>query len=151
MEHEIVNMDSFEIIGIGLACTGFDTRGIPDLWELQFFPRIRELNPELRIIGACLPAVDGFHYVAAAEMPSGSELPQGMEQHVIPAARWFTMRYLGKPAELIMSFAKILHEHLPAAGLKHADGPICLEIYPQDCWNAQTGEVTADLYVQLED
>jgi len=148
-QHEIVELEAFGVIGLGLDCAEGETQGIGPLWEEQFFPRWQELDPQQRVVGVCFARTAGFRYLAAAEMPKGSPVPPGMEAAIVPAGRYVKVRFVGKPQEMPVAFETIFSELLPAVGLAAAPGMVCLEDYPHDCMDEATGTLSCDLYVQL--
>ena len=149
MDYETTQLEGYSVIGLGLDCADGETEGIGPLWEKQFFPRWKELNPTQRIVGLSLPREGGFRYLAAAEMPDDATVPDGMERAAVPAGNYLKVRFVGKPTEMPQAFARIFSELLPASGAKQHDSPVCIEDYPHDCWDEATGTVTCDLYVQL--
>ncbi len=151
MEHEVVNMDGFNVIGLGLDCAQGETEGIGPLWEKQFFPRFKELNPTQRIVGVSFGRPGGFRYMAAAEASADAAVPEGMEAATVPAGRYVKVRFVGKPQEMPATFDAIYGKLLPAEGLVQAGVTVCLEDYPHDCMDEATGTLTCDLYVLLAD
>lgn len=148
MEHSIVELDGFQIIGLGIECPGFDGSGIGELWG-QFFQRFGELPQTGRIIGASYPRSDGYYYIAGAEVPAGTAVPQGMVAASVPAARYFKVLFHDKAPKMATAFSPIFSEMLPAAGLEPAADPVCLEDYPEDFMDEEAGTMKLDLLVQL--
>jgi predicted transcriptional regulator YdeE len=148
MEHEVVEFAPFTVIGLGIACPGYDGSGIGDRW-MQFNARSGELPPGGRVWGASLPAEDGFYYIAGHEVPAGTPVPEGMEATVIPGAKYFRVHFHDTPDQMAPTFGRIFHELLPGAGLTPAHGPVCLEEYGPDWHDEAAGKYRCDLYVQL--
>jgi predicted transcriptional regulator YdeE len=147
VEHRIVDLPAFTVVGLGVDCPGFDTSGLAGAWE-RFLSRMGELPAE-GTFGAGLPRQNGFYYVAGAKVPAGTSVPTGMEAAAIPGAKYFSVHFAGQPSQMGAAFSRMFSELIPAAGLQFAPGPVCLEEYGPDCHDAATGTLSCDLYVQL--
>lgn len=147
MEHTIEEFAAFTVIGLGLDCPGFDGSGIGGLWT-QFNVRAGEL-PAGRVWGAGLPRENGFYYIAGHQVAEGTPVPDGMEATEIPAAKYFHVEFHDHPSQMGPTYSRMFSELIPAAGLKHAPGPVCLEDYPPDWHDEAAGKFRCNLYVQL--
>jgi AraC family transcriptional regulator len=148
MEHKIVSLPAFRVVGLGLDCPGFKANGIGELWG-RFFPRLGEISRPGRILGVSLPHDNGFYYIAGAETPADAALPPGMEEALIPGGEYFSVRFHDAAPKLSSAFSPIFSQMLPAAGREPAAKPICLEDYPPDCHDPEAGTLKCDLLVQL--
>lgn len=148
MDHDVREMTGFRVVGLGLDCPGFDGSGIGKLWG-DLFCRMKELKPIGRMFGISLPRENGYYYIAGAEVAAADSVPEGMEEVQVPDARWFRVHFMDKAPKMSTAFGPIFSEMLPAAGLKPAESPLCLEDYPPDCMDEAAGTLKCDLYVQL--
>jgi predicted transcriptional regulator YdeE len=146
--HSVVDFAATTVIGLGLDCPGFDFSGVGPLWD-RFAPRMTELPAGGRVFGVGLPRADGCYYIAGVEVPEGTALPEGMEQTVIPAAQYFRVHFHDRPDAMGAMFGRIFSELIPAAGLRHAPGPVCLEEYGPGWHEEEAGKFNIHLYVQL--
>ena len=107
------------------------------------------MPPTERGIGAGLPRRDGFYYIAGWAVPDGTGVPDGMEQTVIPPARYFKVHFHDQAHKIRTAFTTVFCELLPASGLTPVYGPVCFEDYPPTCHDPVAGTLKCDLYVQL--
>jgi predicted transcriptional regulator YdeE len=149
MEHSVVAFPDFSVTGLGLDCPGFDASGIGELWT-RFNARAGEL-PHGRVWGVGLPRENGFYYVAGHETAAGAPVPEGMETAPIPGARYFCVDFHDHPAQMGPTYSRMFSELIPAAGLRHAPGPVCLKLYGPDWHDEAAGKFRLKLYVQLAD
>lgn len=152
MEARIVTLEGFLVIGLGLDCKLDDTSGIMPLWEEKFFPRFGEITGSRGIWGVCLDNGDpeGFYYLACCKVGDAAVVPAGMELREVPPHRYAVHGYCGLPREMSKSWQETYKKLLPKAGLTvKLTGP-WLEMYPDDCYDPETGKVTCDLYTPVE-
>jgi predicted transcriptional regulator YdeE len=152
--HEIVELPGMILTGMAVDCPGFDASPIPALYERFFacwqeLPAWRESAGDRLVWGASLPAMDGFRYLAALRAESSEGLPQGFEAAEIPGGPYVKVPFVGRPEQMGLEFKRIIDELMPAIGHPPKPGLCCLEEYPPDPMNMETGELTCDLYVQI--
>ena len=148
MEHTVVDMQAFTVVGLGLDCPNFDASGIGELWT-RFNARCSELPDGGRVLGVGLPRQNGFYYIAGHEVPAGTPVPEGMESTLVPGGRWFKVHFYDHPSQMGPTFGKMFSELIPAAGLQHKPGPVCLEEYPPDWHDEANQKFKCDLFVEL--
>ncbi len=151
MEPRTVTLEGFNVVGLGIDCKDDDTSGIEPLWEKKFFPRFEEIKGGLGIWGVCLPNDDpkGFFYMACCKVADGASVPPGMELRKIPPHKYAVHSYSGLPREMAASWQKTIKEVFPDAGLTLKTYGPWLEMYPDDCYDAETGKITCDLYTPI--
>ena len=153
--HEFVELPGMTLTGMAIDCPGFDTSGIPALWD-RFITRCYELAaegklPQDKVVwGASLPAADGFRYLAGFEGDLGPDVPSDFESATLPPARYIKVPFKGLPSEMGAQFQRIFHEVMPPLGHSIKPGFHCLEQYPPDPFDEATGQLSADLYVELK-
>lgn len=149
MEHEIVELQEKWLAGLAVDCPGFDTSGIPGLWE-RFIPRCGEIPAIGGVWGASLPAADGFRYLAGMEVSKDAALPAGFEAVAVPGGKYLKIPFHGTPDKISQEFSRIFSEVLPALGYRIQPGFCCLEEYLEEEHDPQTGAMSASLYVELK-
>jgi predicted transcriptional regulator YdeE len=147
MEHAFVELPDMRLAGLDVNCPGFDTSGIPPLWE-RFVPRLEQLRPH-GVWGASLPAADGFRYLAGMQLADDSAMPADFVVETIPGGRYLRTPFFDTPDKMSAEFQRVFHELLPSLGLSIKPGFCCLEEYLHDESDAQTGKLRCNLYVQL--
>jgi predicted transcriptional regulator YdeE len=149
MEHRIVVLEDFDVIGLSLECRG-GPEGIGNLWE-RFFERYEELPPPQGLWGVSFGHGDGsFTYLACVGAAEGAVAPEGMVKRTVPGGRFAVWPFKGEPYDMYREFGAIFEQRLPAAGLTVQQPVTCLELYPTDAWDEATGTLAADLYVAVE-
>ncbi len=148
MAHEIVERGTMRLSGMAVDCPGFDTSGISPLWD-RFIPRLSELAGCQGVWGACLPANDGFKYVAGAELAEVQPLPAGFETVEVPAGRYLKAPFHDHPSKMSAEFQRIFSDLIPSLGLQVQPGCHCLEEYLSDGHDPVTGAMKVNLYVEL--
>ena len=149
MEHEIVELTEMRLTGLAVDCPGFDTSGIPALWE-RFIARCNEVPAAGGIWGASLPASNGFRYLAGVETSAGAAPPQDFESAVIPGGTYIKVPFRGRPDRMGSEFGRIFEELLPSFGYSIKPGFCCLEEYLDEAHDPETGAMSANLYVELK-
>lgn len=147
-EWSVVELPALRVIGLGRDCPGYIANNLGELWG-QSFARSGELPPGGRCIGAGLPRVGGYYYLAGWTVADEVAVPAGMEHTLIPGAQYFKVRFHDKAPLISTAFTTVFCELLPAAGVKPVYGPVCFEDYPPGCHDEAAGTLKADLYVQL--
>ena len=152
MKPRIVELPSFKVAGVGIDCEMDDTSGIMPLWD-EFGPRIKEFAANEGVFGVCIPGDDhrNFHYMACVKVPQGAAVPEGLAVRDVPSEHYAVFPFKDKIAEMPKLFDKIYGQYLSEANLKPKMPGISLEDYAEDCWDAETGILTCDLYVALAD
>jgi AraC family transcriptional regulator len=149
MSHEIVERGPLQLSGLALNCPGFDTSGIPPLWD-SFIPRLGELAGCQGVWGACLPAKEGFKYLAGAELTVAEPLPAGFETVQIPAGKYLKAPFNDHPSKMSAEFQRIFQDLIPSLGLQVEPGCHCLEEYLSEGHDPVTGAMKVNLYVELK-
>jgi AraC family transcriptional regulator len=135
-EPQIVSKPAFRVAGLRYEGRNQNNE-IPQLWDKQFLPRLRELAT-LRVgsdlYGVCrelpnLPPDAGFEYLACAEVKTFEGLPPGMVGWDIPA-----LEYAMLPAHDVADIPPVCDyfysQWLPrSAEFAMGAGPM-LEVYP---------------------
>lgn len=86
---------------------------------------------------------------AGLTFAADARLPNGLEEHWLPAGRYAHTTHIGPYEELGDAWARLRGEWLPASGERLRDAP-SLEIYRNTPENAAPGELRTDLYIPLE-
>ena len=147
MQHEFVELPAMQLTGLAVDCPGFDTSGIPPLWE-RFIPQIQGLEHR-GVWGASLPAKDGFRYMAGLVLDAGASVPDGFSVEDIPGGKFLKVDFFDTPDKMPAAFQRIFHELLPALGESIKPGFLCLEEYLHDESDPGSGKLRVELYVQL--
>ncbi|MEN6521378.1 MAG: GyrI-like domain-containing protein [Armatimonadota bacterium] len=158
MEPKIVTRGEIKLIGnkyIGANLNG----EIPALWDKQFLPRMSEIKNVVNgnaSYGLCECMCKGeckcgqgaeFYYIAAMEVSSFDEVPDGMSTKTVPAAKYAVFTHKGPVSKLHDTFQKIYTEWIPASGLEIA-GNYCFEYYG-GCFDNSENSLM-DIYVPLK-
>ncbi len=139
MNYKIEKKDAFRIVGVKERFSMNVEEGfakVPLFWkrtiEAGLIPELCKLiDKEPAALLGISSGMDGkeFDYFIAAV--SDKEIPQGMEESVIPAADWAIFECVGPMPEAIQNLQKrIMTEWLPASGYEYADAPD-IEVYPE--------------------
>ncbi len=152
MKPRIVDLPAFKVVGLGIDCKMDDITGIGPLWD-KFLPRMKEFSAMEGVYGACFPGsdADSFHYIAGVRVAKPGEIPDGMVARDVPADTYAVFPFEDKAPEMAKLFNRIYSEYLPAAKLTPKMPGICLEDYPEDCWDEKAQTLKCDLYVTLAD
>lgn len=148
MEYDIVELEAFQVCGLGLDCPNDDTSGIDALWD-RFLARAGEVAGS-ELYGVSHGNPGGFYHVAGAKVAGEPAVPEGMELTAVPGGRYMRVAFDGDPQKIARTFDALLDEVIPQAGLRAAEPGCCLEAYPEDSWNPETSTMKLDLLVRLE-
>ncbi len=135
LEPKIVDKATFRVAGVSYQ--GNNEHGeIPALWDNQFLPRMRELDP-IRTGGtygiaraiAGVDASQGFEYLAGDEVQQDASLPPYMVAWQIPANTYAVL-----PAQGVAGIGPVdayfNQEWLPQSTEWEAAGGFMMEFYP---------------------
>ena len=156
LEPRIVRRPAFHVVGMAGRFTPTSGR-IPELWG-RFAPRIYAV-PRRRgqeTFGVCLdaaPATVGeacFTYLAAVEVETLAEVPDGMLAVTIPANTYAVVTHTGHISRLPDTVRHVWGRWLPASRYRHVPAPD-FELYDPERWDPGTGEGDVDLYVPVAD
>lgn len=150
MSHEIVERGPLQLTGLAVECPGFDTSGIPALWE-RFIPRLGEVLECRGVWGASLPAANGFRYLAGAEVADSGSAPADFESVQVPGGRYLKTVFHDHVSKMSAEFQRMFHEVLPALGLQVQPGFCCLEEYLHEEGSQDApGVMKVNLYLELK-
>jgi len=134
-EPKIVHKDAF-LVGGCLYVGKNENNEIPAMWDKEFLPRAAELQPgdsKPRVfygVCRCAGKDDGsFEYLAAADVDSLDNLPQGMVGWEIPEQTYAVFEVNGLK-DLHQAFERAYGEWLPKSQYDAAEGPM-FEYYPE--------------------
>lgn len=149
MKVQIVDKESFRIVGKKRSfsyANGENLRGIPLMWnELNAEGIGNQLIPTADhyiegLLGVCQISDENTKLMDYWIAISSEEKVEGMEELIIPAAKWAVFEITGSMPEAMQNgFKKIMTEWLPTSGYKTV-GDIELEVYGD-------GDVQEDNYV----
>lgn len=142
MDYRIEERENFRVVGIKEKISTVDDenlRRIPKLWSESFqngkFSEILALNDEEKdscVYGICANYCEDakkFDYYIAAS--ASKDLPEGMEELIIPPSTWAIFECFGPMPDAIQNvWKRIYSEWLPSSRYEHA-GTIELELYPK--------------------
>lgn len=130
LEYKTVKKEAFRVIGISVPLERELERNfqnVPGLWARAaaegIVPMLAERMEEPEgILGVSVcTGEDWRYYIAAA---SGSELPEGWEEYIIPAGTWAIFRGQGPMPDAIQDLERrAVTEWLPVSGYEYADLP----------------------------
>ena len=154
MYYRIEKKDAIRIVGAKLTTTmeeGKNLREIPEFWGLchqsgQSAKIAALINKEpLGLLGVCVMPPDGgvaFDYYIAA--PTDKPTPEGMLEHIIPAAQYAVFESVGTiPHALQDLMQRIFTEWLPSSGYEYgaaadiqvySDGDTTTKDYKAEVW-----------------
>jgi AraC family transcriptional regulator len=123
----------------GMYYRGKNANGeIAAMWDQKFIPRIQELRPDTAggfvAYGACRMPEEGaepgaFEYLAAVEVPSLENLPDGMVGWEIPAQTYAVLPAHGLD-EIPRVFDYLYSQWAPSSTEWEAADSPCFELYP---------------------
>jgi AraC family transcriptional regulator len=159
MDHRIVRLPSFHVVGLQGSFTPRTTSEIPALWS-AFVPRIPAI-PRRRgtaTFGLCRPSADGpgapprFEYTAGVEVDALAAPPAGLATVTVPASTYAVFTHDGPVSGIGRTFDAIHGAGagggaLAAAGLEPAPG-YEFERYDER-WDARTASGPVDIYVPV--
>ncbi|HPP74677.1 MAG TPA: GyrI-like domain-containing protein [Armatimonadota bacterium] len=158
MEPKIITREEIKLIG--MQYIGNNSNGeIPKLWE-NFLPRIEEIknqSGECVCYGVCECLCEGeckcgcggdFSYIAAREVSSFDDVPEGMITRTIPASKYAVFTHKGLLESLNKTFEDIYSKWIPAAGLEIA-GSYDFEYYDEQ-FKDFAPDSELDIYVPVK-
>jgi len=122
-------VDEGALLVVGLAATySFgNTIGIPAQWQrfMAVCDGIPDQKEEIPIGVSEVPDDDGqFRYLCGIEVTRFGDLPRGLEQLTIPAARYAVFEHATHVSALYKTYQRIWNEILPELGVTVADAPL---------------------------
>ncbi|MDA4848424.1 AraC family transcriptional regulator [Hoeflea poritis] len=148
---EIRERDGFRVIGMSKQASVETTSTIPPLWQ-AFAARYTELgdainNPSYGV------SWDGdengnFRYLAGHEAGPDIAVPDGMQEILIPKARYAVFTHSGHISDIAKTIYTIWNKALPDEGLEPAETPD-FELYDQR-FDASTGRGTVEVWIPLK-
>ena len=157
MEHRIVDLESFDAVGLRTECPGGDISSIGPLWESFFGSQCREVAESKGIVGISWgDGADGFSYMAAHKVPDGSGQSAAAEAQYewreVPGGKYVGVEWAGKGGpEMSAAFQEIFHKIIPSAGLSVHPAGCCIEDYPAHAYDPETQTLRAELLVRVQD
>jgi AraC family transcriptional regulator len=147
MDHRIVRLPAFDVVGKKTWISGQDSGLFGRFWEqcrhdglLDRLRQISDLQPGEQTKGSLLgvscveqdPSNRTFHYMIAIEKPAGIAVPGDLEVYHVSEARWAAFECLGKvPESIVQTEMYAFTEWLPSSGYSHAFVPE-MEVYLGD-------------------
>ncbi|MGZ4031605.1 MAG: AraC family transcriptional regulator [Tumebacillaceae bacterium] len=160
VEANIVNKPEFYVIGLeipamSIACAEDMVKNneqIPELWE-QFNPRVGEIKNRTDLstfYGVCIPADDAkFSYMAAVEVSSLEEVPDGMIGYTIPAQQYAVFTHRGPVWTIQDTMQQIYGSWLPQTGYEFAKAPD-LEVYGEKFMGPANADSEMEICVAIK-
>lgn len=152
MEPVIKEKESFMVVGMQEDFTHKTSCNIPKLWD-RFAPSMESVpnRKGTHFLGVCEGNPDNindenFLYMAAVEVDSLDDLPEGMEGKQIPKSSYAVFTHKGSLAKLGETSNYIWGSWLPKSGYKY--GAIDFELY-DDRFNPATMDGELDIYVPI--
>lgn len=138
MNYSIVKKEEIRIVGVKAPLEknieeNFKT--VPKLWQEsaqngvinQIASLMNEESKGILGVSACMDSLDPWEYYIATE--TDKEVPEGMEEYIIPAGTWAVFPGEGAMPTAIQEIEKrIITEWLPTSGYEYADAPD-IELY----------------------
>lgn len=155
MDHHIEQLEGFDAVGLRCECPGRDTSAIGPLWD-SFFEKHGELPGSLGVVGLSWGdgGGGGFSYLAGHKVAAGTgaaiAAERGMETLSVRGGRYVCVDWQGTPDEMKAMFQDIFKRIIPENGYKMTADGVCVEDYPQDCWDAATNTMRCQLQVEIE-
>ena len=157
MRHRIVEIGSFDAVGLRTECPGGDTNSIGQLWDDFFGKDCREVAGSQGIVGVSWgDGTGGFSYMAAHKLPAGSghaaAAAAQYESRAVPGGKYVGVQWAGKGGpEMSSAFMDIFQRVIPEVGLQvHPEG-CCIEDYPNEgAYDEATGTLRAELLVRVQ-
>lgn len=149
MEHNIINMRSFKVVGLKESFKYEDaTKEIPKLWE-KFFSLNSNILPKLGLnIDREMDGVN-FEYIIGDEYVEDTEIPQGMDIVEVPELTWAVFPSKGPVGESLPKLNQEIFSNWLPNNEKYdiADG-FNLEVYidPSDY---EKGTQDEDYYAEV--
>lgn len=89
-----------------------ENREIPQMWGEQFFPRLPEITNGVEDgifygLCSCAGVENGFSYVAAREVSSLDNIPEGMVGKTVPTATYAVFTHIGSLEDLSKTYEQI--------------------------------------------
>lgn len=149
MSLQIKNLPSFTVVGTKLV--GASVPEIVRMWDQDFIPRVGEIRNRigghfygLMYTDESLPE-GRMPYMAAAEVSSAEDVPDGMVSHTVPALRYAVYTHKGKASTLGQGW-EIANREFHEAG--YECGGVFFEWYPPDYDDSENS--TTDLYFSIK-
>jgi AraC family transcriptional regulator len=151
MEHRIVTLPSFTVIGLDHLVRG-SVDGIGLLWQ-RFIPREHEIvgrSEADAAYGVCSLLPDGSaRYVAGLPVHAEASPPAGMVKFDVPAQKYVVFTHRGMAAQIGDSFQAIHTRLLAKLGLRAAAG-VEFERYDARFTGPHDPAAETDLYIPIE-
>jgi AraC family transcriptional regulator len=151
MEHKIVTLPSFTVVGMDYMVRG-SVEGIGRLWD-RFIPREDEIvgrtEPDAAY-GLCSLLHDGtLRYVAGLPVCADASIPEGMVKFEVPAQKYVVFTHCGAVAQIGESFQAIHTRLLAALGLRARPG-VEFERYDARFIGPNDPASETELYIPVE-
>ncbi len=143
----IVDRHSFNIVGVTAAGQPGEIN-YADVWAKQYAPLepvLRPLSFDNGSCGASLTIKNLTTYLAGVAVADGTAVPNGLEQHVIPAARYAVFDCT--LASMAATVQEVYGQWFHATGMQPDDAAIGFEYYLP---NAGSGEVGVEIYIPIK-
>lgn len=118
--------DAFRVAGLARVYPMGPAGDIPALWQ-EFNAHMSELNGAYpaAAYGMCFDQEDGesFEYLAAADLPAGSHVPEPLVTRDIPALDYAVFTHKGHVSDIHKLFRGVYETWLPESGKSHGAGP----------------------------
>lgn len=148
---EIRERDGFRVVGMGIQSSVENTSAIPPLWQ-AFSRRYTELGDAIHnpSYGVCCDGDENgnFRYLAGHEAGSDIAVPDGMEEVMIPRARYAVFTHDGHISDIAKTIYTIWNKALSDEGLEPAETPD-FELYDQR-FDAATGRGIVEIWIPVQ-
>ncbi|MHC1696198.1 MAG: effector binding domain-containing protein [Eubacteriales bacterium] len=137
MNYKIEKKDPIRIVGVKMHLDSdveVNFSQVPLFWQRTTqsgaIPQILSLldSPPFGLLGVstCMEGSDMDYYIA---VPTSKDVPDGMEEYVIPSETWAVFECVGAMPNAIQELQKrIITEWLPSSGYEYANAPD-IEVY----------------------
>ncbi len=146
------NRDEFKIIGLQIETSVQECKNdnkMPALWE-EFIKRVPEISNRVgeNFYGVSFKTGEcEFRCIAAVEVSSLDELPEGMVGEIVPASKYLAFEHKGKLDKLNDTYGQIAEKEMPASGMKEKD--VWLEVYDER-FKLDSDDSIIEIWVSVE-
>ncbi len=150
---KIVEKEAFKIVGMEIETTVqecIEDSKLSSLWE-RFMARFLEVKDKVNEgthFGACFVTGEcSFKYLAAVEVTSFDNIPQGMVKAEIAASKYAVFTHKGPLSKLNETYGKLYEKDMPESGLKQKN--FWFEFYREKVYE-ESPNVELELWIAVE-
>ena len=145
-DHGIVQLNTVNVIGLGLDCPNYDFSGVGELWN-RVLARHAEIADSGTAYGISVPQQGGARYIAG--FASNGSVPEGMEAVELQGGDYYRLHFHDHPSKLGEAFGRLYMELIPASGRQPVQGGPCFEEYAGDWHEEAAGKFNLYIYAPL--